>query len=185
MKLTRSDFLKDVKQPLKQRGARLFSDQFFFVTPPGLLKPEEIPDWAGLLEPYADSFFSNWATWNVVVPAPIRSKDAPSWPLVVSMLRREAIILHEGRSMPIVFRQWITPFYVFGDNGRRIGFGGQAKEMRGQPNAIGVATKWEPSNRPNAFFSDTMVCRTQVERDLIQVQRQLERRKTVVVPLTA
>jgi hypothetical protein len=80
MKLTRSDFLKDVKQPLKQRGARLFSDQFFFVTPPGLLKPEEIPDWAGLLEPYADSFFSNWATWSVVVPAPIRSKDAPSWP---------------------------------------------------------------------------------------------------------
>ena len=80
MKLTRSDFLKDVKQPLKQRGARLFSDQFFFVTPPDLLKPEEIPDWAGLLEPYADSFFSNWATWSVVVPAPIRSKDAPSWP---------------------------------------------------------------------------------------------------------
>jgi hypothetical protein len=74
---------------------------------------------------------------------------------------------------------------VFGDNGRRIGFGGQAKEMRGEPNAIGVATNWEPSNRPNAFFSDTMVCRTQVERDLIQVQRQLERRKTVVVPLTA
>jgi hypothetical protein len=74
--------------------------------------------------------------------------------------------------MPIVFRQWITPFYVFGDNGRRIGFGGQAKEMRGEPNAIGVATEWVPTNRPNAFF-------------LIQVKRQLERRKTVVVPLTA
>jgi hypothetical protein len=90
--------LPEGKQPLKQRGARLFSDQFFFVTPPGLLKPEEIPDWAGLLEPYADSFFSHWATWNVVVPTPIRSKDAPSWPLVVSMLRREAIVLREAEA---------------------------------------------------------------------------------------
>lgn len=44
--------------------------------------------------------------------------------------------------------------------------------MRGEPNPIGVAKKWEPTNRPNAFF-------------LIQVQRQLERRKTVVVPPTA
>ena len=69
--------------------------------------------------------------------------------------------------MPIVFRQWIMPFYAFGTS-RRIGFGGQAKEMRGEPNAISVATKWEPSNRPNAFFSDPMVCRTQVQRDLIQ-----------------
>jgi len=51
--------------------------------------------------------------------------------------------------MPIVFRQWIMPFYAFGTS-RRIGFGGQAKEMRGEPNAISVATKWEPSNRPNA-----------------------------------
>ena len=53
--------------------------------------------------------------------------------------------------------------------------------MRGEPNAISVATKWESSKRPSAFFSDPMVCRTQVGRDLIQVQ--LERRKTVVVPL--
>jgi hypothetical protein len=91
IKVSRGDFLKDVKQPLKQRGARLFSDQFFFVTPPGLLKPEEIPDWSGLIEPSEN----NWTPFNVVVPAPIRSKDAPSWPLVVSMLRREAIVMHE------------------------------------------------------------------------------------------
>jgi hypothetical protein len=93
--------------------------------------------------------------------------------------------------MVVVFQKWITrqnlrdnpdTFYVFGDNVRRIGYGGQAKEMRGEPNAIGVATKWEPSNRPNAFFNDTLVCKQQVEMDLMAVQRVLDRRKTVVVP---
>jgi len=93
--------------------------------------------------------------------------------------------------MPITFQKFITRqnlrdnpdrFYVFGDNVQRIEFGGQAKEMRDEPNAKGVATKWEPSNRPNAFFNDTLLCRQQVERDLMEVQRQLDRGKTVVVP---
>ena len=44
--------------------------------------------------------------------------------------------------------------YVFGDNLRRQGMGGQAKEMRNEPNAVGVATKKSPSNDPTAFFTD-------------------------------
>ncbi|AMO44197.1 hypothetical protein DSS3P8_139 [Roseobacter phage DSS3P8] len=44
--------------------------------------------------------------------------------------------------------------YLFGDNLVRTGYGGQAKEMRDEPNAIGVATKRTPSNRPGEFFSD-------------------------------
>lgn len=35
-------------------------------------------------------------------------------------------------------------FYVFGDNEMRLGLGGQAAEMRGEPNAIGIATKRSP-----------------------------------------
>lgn len=31
--------------------------------------------------------------------------------------------------------------FIFGDNLERTGFGGQAKEMRGEPNAFGIATK--------------------------------------------
>jgi len=44
--------------------------------------------------------------------------------------------------------------FVFGDNVERRGLGGQAAEMRGEPNAIGIVTKWYPSNNPDAFFSD-------------------------------
>ena len=90
IKVSRSDFKKDAANPLKQRGARLFSDHFFYVAPPGLIRPEEVPDWAGLLEPYLPPVSKHL---RQVVPAPLRSKDAPSWPLVVSMLRREVVIL--------------------------------------------------------------------------------------------
>lgn len=44
--------------------------------------------------------------------------------------------------------------YLFGDNTIRQGYGGQAKEMRGEPNAIGVATKSTPTSGSNAYFSD-------------------------------
>lgn len=40
--------------------------------------------------------------------------------------------------------------YVFGDNSRRVGFGGQAKEARGEPNAHGIATL----HSPGEFFTD-------------------------------
>lgn len=44
--------------------------------------------------------------------------------------------------------------FIFGDNMERTGLGGQAAEMRGEPNAFGVPTKWKPSNEEEAFFSD-------------------------------
>lgn len=44
--------------------------------------------------------------------------------------------------------------FVFGDNMEGRGLGGQAKEMRGEPNVIGVPTKWAPERRASAYFSD-------------------------------
>lgn len=44
--------------------------------------------------------------------------------------------------------------FLFGDNLERQGFGGQAKEMRGEPNAIGIPTKKRPSMHETAFFTD-------------------------------
>jgi len=78
VKVSRSDYKRET--PQKQRDARLFSDEFYYVTPPGLLKPEEIPDWAGLIEISEDN-------WRYISRAPRRDKDAPSWDLVVSIMR--------------------------------------------------------------------------------------------------
>lgn len=44
--------------------------------------------------------------------------------------------------------------FLFGDNIEKRGMGGQAKEMRGEPNAVGIPTKWLPSMDDRAFFSD-------------------------------
>ena len=44
--------------------------------------------------------------------------------------------------------------FLFGDNLLRIGYGGQARAMRGAPNAIGIPTKKKPTNQADAFFTD-------------------------------
>lgn len=44
--------------------------------------------------------------------------------------------------------------FLFGDNLTRKGLGGQAKEMRGEPNTIGIVTKKYPSMDELAFMTD-------------------------------
>lgn len=65
--------------------------------------------------------------------------------------------------MSVEFRKFITremvrnepeKIFVFGDNVIEHGFGGQAKEMRGEKNAYGIPTKWKPTMEQDAFFRD-------------------------------
>ena len=44
--------------------------------------------------------------------------------------------------------------YVFGDNMKRRGMGGQAKEARGEINAVGIPTKWAPGTCAQDYFTD-------------------------------
>jgi len=83
IKISRADFRRD--SHAKQREARLFSDRFYYATPPGLLRPDEVPDWAGCVEIHDGKP-------KIVVPAPLRDKDMPSWELVVSLLRNSGTI---------------------------------------------------------------------------------------------
>ena len=72
-------------------------------------------------------------------------------------------------SMPVITRQDLQnnpqALFVFGDNMKRSGMGGQAKEMRGEPNAVGIPTKKSPAMTANAFFSDADFDRAKVEID--------------------
>jgi len=47
--------------------------------------------------------------------------------------------------------EWL---FVFGDNLGGSGFGGQAREARGEPNAVGIVTKRAPSMADSAFLCD-------------------------------
>ena len=44
--------------------------------------------------------------------------------------------------------------FVFGDNLQRRGYGGQAKAMRNEPNAVGIITKYAPTWSIEAYLSD-------------------------------
>lgn len=66
--------------------------------------------------------------------------------------------------MPLILRPYTDratiraceqQLFVFGDNLERKGLGGQAKEHRGEPNAIGLPTKRTPGLHPSAFFKDS------------------------------
>lgn len=88
VKVSRADFRRDNHK--KQRGARLFSDLFYYIAPVGVIPHDEVPDWAGLIEVEWKAFRhlrEPRLVQSVVIPAPKRDKDAPSWGLVVSMIR--------------------------------------------------------------------------------------------------
>lgn len=71
--------------------------------------------------------------------------------------------------------------YIFGDNERRVGLGGQAAEMRGEPNAIGVATL----AAPGVFWTESDAHRqcAVLDRDLAPAFAALATGLTVVFPL--
>ncbi|MCE4223369.1 hypothetical protein HCU64_06365 [Methylobacterium sp. C25] len=76
--------------------------------------------------------------------------------------------------------------FVFGDNLERKGLGGQAREMRYEPNAVGIPTKREPGNWPGAFFDDTPwdaedYLRAR-QKDVDRLEAHLRKGGTVVLP---
>lgn len=75
-------------------------------------------------------------------PNPTRAPDAPG-----KLLRPQRVTRADLKANP-------GTLYVFGDNMARRGLGGQAREMRGEPNAVGVPTKWLPTMGAKAFFTD-------------------------------
>lgn len=74
--------------------------------------------------------------------------------------------------------------FVFGDNMERVGLGGQAGAMRGEPNSVGVPTKWSPGMQPRDFFSDSdlPVIRPVLDKEFAKLMRHLAAGGDVVIP---
>lgn len=94
-----------------------------------------------------------------------------------------------------VFRRedWITRnmlkaepdvLWVFGDNMERKGFGGQAAEMRGERNAVGIPTKIAPRRDEAAYFRDDdyEIAMKEMAPDIKRLKDHLRSGKTVVWP---
>lgn len=117
VKAARSDFLCEMKNPLKRRIGMHFSNEFFFVTPAGMLSLDELPTECGLIEVgkaitedskhlirshsgffQVDSQNGNYCM--VSVAAPWRDTPAPTWQFAAAMLRNQQRAMRENPPPP-------------------------------------------------------------------------------------
>jgi len=95
--------------------------------------------------------------------------------------------------MKIIYRFYITRQYVrdhpeflfvFGDNDERKGFGGLAKEVRGEPNSIGIRVKKYPSLYDNSFYKDSNFSEQSLKIlcDIEQVKERSKNYNAIVFP---
>lgn len=95
--------------------------------------------------------------------------------------------------MPVITGGWYNTaplrrnpdwLFLFGDNNKRVGEGGQASVCRHEPNARGVRTKWEPTRRPHAYFNDSDYkrCVSMITEDLNPVIAHIKAGGVCVLP---
>jgi hypothetical protein len=118
VKRSRADFSCELRRPLKRRMGLRYSNEYYFVTPVGLLSPAEIPVECGLIE--ADTV--NVQAWRqlaaerraevfhydpdrnwlclVTVPAPWRDTPGPTWQFAAAMLRNQRRQMEEKPPPP-------------------------------------------------------------------------------------
>ena len=83
IKVSRSDFLHEMKQPEKSQPVYRFCNRWWLAAPKGLVAPEELPETWGLLELVGD-------VMRVKKKAPALGREPPTTGFVASLLRRHA-----------------------------------------------------------------------------------------------
>lgn len=85
VKISRTDWLRELKLPLKRRPAEACSNFMWAAAPLGLIKPEELPPFWGLMEIDPDAIHA-YERVKMTHPADHRDKARPSWAFVGSAL---------------------------------------------------------------------------------------------------
>lgn len=91
IKVSRNDFLNEIKTPEKRQQALQLSNRFYFAAPEGLIKLEELPEECGLVE-----FAENKTTCKWTKEAPWRDVEEPTWRFLAAVSRR---ILKDGTNV--------------------------------------------------------------------------------------
>ena len=82
VKVSRADFLHELKEPSKRELGLAYSNEFYFATPKGLISPAELPPECGLVEVYENG------QARVRVPAPQREMELLPLLFVAALARR-------------------------------------------------------------------------------------------------
>lgn len=86
IKVSRSDWLNELKRPRKRNRALLVSNEFYFVTTPDIIKAGELPPEAGLIET-ADRQRGRLELYTKHA-APWRDGYPPTWQFLAAVARR-------------------------------------------------------------------------------------------------
>lgn len=85
VKVSRSDFLREIKNPQKRQEALLMSNKYYFATPEGLVSADEIPKECGLVEVKE---IDGELYLNTVKEAQHRVNNNLNWSFLCSVARR-------------------------------------------------------------------------------------------------
>lgn len=113
VKNSRADFLTELRNPLKRRIGMRYSNEFYFVTPAGLVNISEVPaecglvetgqaapdEWRLLMKRHAGFFHYDRDSRQycmISVSAPWRETPGPTWQLVAAMMRHQRRQLEEA-----------------------------------------------------------------------------------------
>lgn len=74
--------------------------------------------------------------------------------------------------------------FLFGDNDKGTGYGGQAKEMRNKVNTIGIPTKKLPDTTPESYYTDNEFedNKKKINTSIKLVINEIKKGKTIVIP---
>ncbi len=81
IKVSRSDFLAELKNPYKRLNAIELANEFLFATPVGMIDPKELPEGCGLVE------IHRGGKAFVTIESPFSMSERPSWRLVVAIVK--------------------------------------------------------------------------------------------------
>ena len=98
IKVSRADFLSEIRKPVKRRFALRVSNRFYFVAPSGLISVEEVPQECGLLEVGIPG--ERPGAIRETVPAPFRDTPPPTWGFVTSIARALGKSVEETEARP-------------------------------------------------------------------------------------
>lgn len=93
---------------------------------------------------------------------------------------RRAGVMYDYYSKQLL-NEFSNYYFVFGDNTKRVGNGGQAI-IRDMPNALGLVTKRLPSHTIDAYMTGTKEDYAAVDADLEHIQKLLDEGNTVIFP---
>jgi DNA polymerase elongation subunit (family B) len=91
-------------------------------------------------------------------------------------------------TMDVITRDYVKNnpdmVFIFGDNDERDGMGGQAGEMRGERNAIGIPTKKKPSTTEDSYYTDSEfeLNKKKINYSVNLILAQINNGKTIVLP---